>query len=146
MRELVLALAIILVSGCVSEPPANETDRLESCLIACNDSFTPNGYVTCKAACYTNDAEEHLEAGRCGAISRMEEFKALGTNSTFWYVTCVGNVALRKRDALACSKIPPGIDQDVCIAGVAESTGNPAICNGINNSMVKEACVADATG
>lgn len=147
-RQIALVIAFLLFSGCTAKPPTSnitngsalvtgEAGGLGECLDSCR-GLSGRMLDSCRIGCYIVDAKTTLNPASCGPIRGYE-------NASMFYSSCLGNVAGLRGNVSPCDLGRNLSEKEWCLLTSAERIKDPGICEPINDSVIKGACVDSAS-
>jgi hypothetical protein len=147
--HLAIVLAFLFAFGCASRDESISKGAIENlsavanasglgeCLDSCRGIGQARLFDTCKIGCYINDAKSSRDPASCDPIRGFND-------SSMYYSSCLGNVAGLQANVSVCDRSRNVSEKDWCILTSAERIKDTGICDPVNDSVIRSACIDSA--
>ncbi len=144
-RPIAVFFLLLFLSGCAATPPPASNSSpfsggeggLGECLDSCR-GISGRMLDSCRIGCYIVDAKSTLDPASCYPIRGY-------VNASMYYSSCLGNVAGLRGNVSPCDMGRNLSEKEWCLLTSAERIKDPGICDPINDSVIKGACVDSAS-
>ncbi len=145
-RPIAVFFLLLFLSGCSAKPSPASTNNspsisvgeggLGECLDSCR-GISGRMLDSCRIGCYIVDAKSTLDPASCDPIRGY-------VNASMYYSSCLGNVAGLRGNVSPCDMGRNLSEKEWCLLTSSERIKDPGICDPINDSVIKSACVDSA--